>query len=221
MRPYSLGRGWRDHLGFIRAQKSSPLCPGSLHDRRPEHRFLNAATLTRTGSNLWKVIWIHLTPVFCTRIGTRSERKAMIAIDRSSVPTRPLYSARYAPVIEVEDTIFGFHMSAVRNAEQNGKPVKYARIHSYALPWMCIVPPNTHTFEIPIDDEHVSVILAISDPNKKVDRAAIEKVYGAEEMYKVMGPSVVKHFTGDARNRWHQTRAECSKMAASAESPAS
>lgn len=112
-----------------------------------------------------------------------------------------------APAMKVEDTKFGFQIAAIRNAELNGEELKYARIHAYSLPFMCVVPPRINTFEIPIDDEHVSVIAVFTDPEVPIDRDVMQQIYGADEMYaKPPGSQVVRFYKGNAGNQWYQDR---------------
>lgn len=61
--------------------------------------------------------------------------------------TGGIFTQDDAPAIEVEDTVYGMHVAGIRNAELDGKPVRHARVHSFSLPWMCIIPPRIHSFE--------------------------------------------------------------------------
>jgi phthalate 4,5-dioxygenase len=112
------------------------------------------------------------------------------------------------PVLKVEDTTFGFQVAAIRNAEQAGQPVKYARVHAFALPFMCVVPPRAHTFEVPIDDEHVSLVTVFWDPATPIDRDATRSAYGADGMYSWNPTRTVRRFQGDFGNRWYQDRSQ-------------
>lgn len=110
------------------------------------------------------------------------------------------------PTIESEDTIFGFHTAAVRNATQAGEEVKYARVHTFALPWLTIIPPASFFFEIPIDDEHVSIVSASWDPATPVNREHAFKIFGSPDMYDHWGGNLARRFKGTPENRWFQDR---------------
>jgi phenylpropionate dioxygenase-like ring-hydroxylating dioxygenase large terminal subunit len=117
-----------------------------------------------------------------------------------------------SPVMKVQDTKFGFQVAAIREAELAGQPVKYARVHAFSLPNMCVVPPRLNTFEVPIDDHHVSVIAVFHDPERPIAADATNGVYGPDAMYSFDAAATagraVRHFTGTARNGWHQDRGQ-------------
>src|SRR5207244_2224673 len=89
-----------------------------------------------------------------------------------------------APVLEVEDTTFGFHSVAIRDAEQGGKPVKFGRVHAFALPFVSMVPPGrSQAIEVPMDDERTSYIYALFDPDKAIDQKARRDYYGKPQLF--------------------------------------
>jgi nitrite reductase/ring-hydroxylating ferredoxin subunit len=111
-----------------------------------------------------------------------------------------------APLLEVEDTIFGFHTAAIRDAVEAGKRVGYARVHAFALPFMCVVPSGGFTFEVPIDDEHVNLIGVLCNPARPVDRSKYLALTSPREYFSEWSDAGVLHYAGTPNNRWFQDR---------------
>ena len=58
-----------------------------------------------------------------------------------------------APILEIENTDFGFHYAAIRKVAGEERSVNI-RITPFILPFGRIIPPGTFTvFEVPADDD--------------------------------------------------------------------
>jgi len=105
-----------------------------------------------------------------------------------------------APRIEIEDTEFGFHEGSVRRTQVDGKEMGYARVHAHVMPFLNLVPPMGHAFEVPIDDHHTSLVGVTYDPLHTVDRGARLTAVEDQRYYES------NHFLGTPENRWLQDR---------------
>lgn len=93
-----------------------------------------------------------------------------------------LSSSDNAPVLEVEDTAFGFHYVAKREgpADSHGDPTYSIRVTPALLPVTRIIPAPAFQFwifEVPASDVETSTYLIAHGPHA-IDRAAILKMLG-------------------------------------------
>ena len=58
------------------------------------------------------------------------------------------------PTCEVRDTTFGCDGLAILDAEVDGQPAKYVRMHTWIMPFTVLTSRQTAIFIVPIDDEH-------------------------------------------------------------------
>lgn len=101
-------------------------------------------------------------------------------VDFSDVPT----FADQAPEFEIEDTAFGFHYAAFRQAAED--PTKaYVRVQPLIMPTMRMIAGPTFTFtvwETPTDDVSTSTYLVMhSLVGKPLDKAMILKLLGLDD----------------------------------------
>jgi phenylpropionate dioxygenase-like ring-hydroxylating dioxygenase large terminal subunit len=112
-------------------------------------------------------------------------------------------SADLAPECEVDDMAFGVQGVAIHEAIANGKPAKYARVHTWVLPFMAVPDPNAYVINIPIDDEHTLFLAVTIMPNTSAaDREAfLSQLAGPASLY-----DGLRYRMGEAE-RWGQDRA--------------
>jgi phenylpropionate dioxygenase-like ring-hydroxylating dioxygenase large terminal subunit len=107
------------------------------------------------------------------------------------------------PTCEVRDTTFGCDGLAILNAEVDGQPAKYVRIHTWVMPFAVLTSRQTVIFIVPIDDEHslFFAIDAVRIPGDNERRDHITKRFaGAGDNYDQ------RRFRWDASHRWGQDR---------------
>lgn len=105
------------------------------------------------------------------------------------------------PVIEIENTPFGFYEGSVRKT-QDANSGGYARIHGFIMPFMSMVPPSAYIWEVPLDDHNTSVVMLSYEP-KGLDKAAFEDLFvKAPAPYLTNG----RQFEPTPENRWFQDR---------------
>jgi phthalate 4,5-dioxygenase oxygenase subunit len=114
-----------------------------------------------------------------------------------------VYSTDYAPRIDVQDTDFGFHYAALRDAG-DGRNV-HARITAYVFPNTNMIPPNMFVIHyVPYDDTHTAQIVTYWDKERPVDRERTLRVLGLDQP----GVWIDDHMEQRADNRWLQDRAK-------------
>lgn len=112
-----------------------------------------------------------------------------------------------APDLEVEETSFGYFSGAVRDAVQDGKSVKYARVYTFAMPNLCIVPPKSYIWEVPIDDENTFTLVAIHDPVNLVDQEKVRLLQGTPGKHFVdWTDEGTQRYAGTVETNWLQDR---------------
>ncbi|HKR86779.1 MAG TPA: Rieske 2Fe-2S domain-containing protein [Phenylobacterium sp.] len=90
-----------------------------------------------------------------------------------------------APVLEVEETPFGLHYAAFRQANRSGAQLaddqpRHVRIYPYLMPTVRFIPASAvlfTVFEVPVDDTTTTSFLVIHGA-AAVDRAYLKKILG-------------------------------------------
>jgi phenylpropionate dioxygenase-like ring-hydroxylating dioxygenase large terminal subunit len=114
-----------------------------------------------------------------------------------------VYSTDYAPRIDVQDTNFGFHYAALRDAG-DGRNM-HARITAYVFPNTNMIPPNMFVIHyVPYDDTHTAQIVTYWDKERPVDRERTLRVLGLDQP----GVWIDDHMEQSPDNRWLQDRAK-------------
>jgi phthalate 4,5-dioxygenase len=103
-----------------------------------------------------------------------------------------------APVLEIEDIEVGFHAAAIRESVQEG--MNYVRVHTHVNPFLNLVPPVGHTFDIPIDDYNTIFLYIGYDPNRRFDNRTRQDLLMSGRYFKD------GRYIGTAENRWGQDR---------------
>ena len=98
-----------------------------------------------------------------------------------------LASGDNAPALEVEDTAFGFHYVAKRQASSaaDGGPAHSIRVTPVLLPFVRIIPAPAFqffVFEVPKSDTVTSTYI-IAHGSKPIDRAEIIRIMGLREPF--------------------------------------
>ncbi len=93
-----------------------------------------------------------------------------------------------APVLEIENTAFGFHYAALRQGNRNGPTLapdreRYVRIYPFLMPTIRFIPAPAvlfTVFEVAADDENTTSFLVIHG-NSPVVRKHFRKILGLED----------------------------------------
>ena len=93
-----------------------------------------------------------------------------------------------APVLEIEDTEFGFHYAAFRQADRTGSEIaaglpRHVRIYPYLMPTVRFIPAAAvlfTVFEVPVDDVTTTTYLVIHGA-RPVDRSHLKKILGLND----------------------------------------
>ncbi|MGH3750216.1 MAG: Rieske 2Fe-2S domain-containing protein, partial [Micromonosporaceae bacterium] len=93
-----------------------------------------------------------------------------------------------APRLRIEDTDFGFHYGALRDASEPGKT--YVRITPYILPFMTFPAGGTGIMRIPRDDESTAVLTVNWDAGQPANPASVMARQGMDNP-DVYGPDLV------------------------------
>lgn len=113
-----------------------------------------------------------------------------------------------APVIEVQDTEFGFHYAALREvqAAADGTPQVRARVHTFALPYTTMVSGNQEPsftfFYVPYDDTHTGYFMCRWHPDQAVDEGPVREWTG----FHAPGYFEGDRLAATPENRWLQDR---------------
>ncbi|WIX82821.1 Rieske 2Fe-2S domain-containing protein [Amycolatopsis carbonis] len=106
---------------------------------------------------------LHQTEVALARTGTYDPD----GIGRDRFPTTD-----DAPLLEVEDTAFGFHYAAIRKLKGDQEGKSYVRVTPFIMPFQALIPPmNLGFLYVPIDDTHTCTYVVTGDPEKPLDKA--------------------------------------------------
>jgi phthalate 4,5-dioxygenase oxygenase subunit len=105
-----------------------------------------------------------------------------------------------APVIEVEDTPFGFHYAAIRQTSDPEK--RYVRITAFALPYSAhITSTNSAVIVVPRDDETCSTFNARSAATALRPPGPTETQLASSEVREVRFPSDARRYRLPGQNR--------------------
>jgi phthalate 4,5-dioxygenase oxygenase subunit len=87
-----------------------------------------------------------------------------------------------APVIQLQDTDFGFQYAAIRHSDDGNEDSRYVRVTPYVMPYMTYVPPGSPAaMFIPIDDENCAMIQVIWDVEDSPDRSETFRLLGLDD----------------------------------------
>lgn len=109
------------------------------------------------------------------------------------------------PTIIVKDHPGGFFAAAIRNAELNGEQIRYARVHSYIMPFGTFVPFPILAQHVPIDDENTTSFGIVYD-RKPVDAEWCRKIFELPSYLAENLAPRVQRYLGTAENNWFQDR---------------
>lgn len=121
---------------------------------------------------------------------------------------RPYPSYDNSPVIEVENTEFGFHYGAVRQLDtpEGVDPLEWIRVQTFAMPFVTMVSgaalPSFTFFYVPYDDEHTGYFMCRWDERAPIDEQSIREWTG----FHASGYFTGDHFDATPENRWQQDR---------------
>jgi phenylpropionate dioxygenase-like ring-hydroxylating dioxygenase large terminal subunit len=108
-----------------------------------------------------------------------------------------------APVLEVENTDFGFHYAAIRKPTSglDSETEMYVRVMAFIMPMTAVIG-SFEVFYVPEDDTHTSWIMVYSDPAAPVHRDQVLTSFGLDRPG-VLVNEVAQFFP---ENRWQQDR---------------
>jgi nitrite reductase/ring-hydroxylating ferredoxin subunit len=146
------------------------------------------------------------------KLGKRYTNKAKLDAGDRDVKNRGINSTTEfvveddAPECEAEDLTFGVHgVARLAGLSTDGKPITFARVHTWVMPFMAL--PGIHAFviSVPIDDEHTTffyVDTSMTGPANAEARALhVANMSGPASSY------TGHHFRFGAAERWGQDRA--------------
>ena len=106
-----------------------------------------------------------------------------------------------APDLEIEDIEVGFHAAATRKATTvDGRDLDYVRVHTHISPFLTLVPPVGHTFDVPLDDYNTMFLYVGYDPNRPFDNSTRKDLLMGGRYFKD------EHYLGTPDNHWLQDR---------------
>lgn len=108
-----------------------------------------------------------------------------------------------APHCEVEDTLFGCHGVAILDAlAEDGRPLLFARPHTWVMPWLAMPTPLAYVMSVPIDDVHTTffAVYAETMPDAERERFIAQNYDGTASNY-----DGYRYRWGEAE-RWGQDR---------------
>jgi phthalate 4,5-dioxygenase len=109
------------------------------------------------------------------------------------------------PKIIVKSHAAGFYAAAFRNVVKNGQPLRYARVHSYIMPFGTFVPAPLLNLHVPIDDEN-TMSFGIFYDDKPIDvEFCRQNLLLDPEISETLSPHV-QRYLGTPENGWFQDR---------------
>jgi phenylpropionate dioxygenase-like ring-hydroxylating dioxygenase large terminal subunit len=109
------------------------------------------------------------------------------------------------PTIMVKNHTAGFFATAIRDVELNGKPLRYARVHNYIMPFGTFVPAPLLNLHVPIDDEN-TMSFGIFYARKPIDvEFCRQNLLLHPSIAQTLSPHV-QRYLGTPENKWFQDR---------------
>lgn len=120
----------------------------------------------------------------------------------AGVTATSFFSDDAAPECIVEDTEFGCHGVAMLDAVADGKPTKYARVHTWVMPFLAMPTSVDFVFSVPVDNETTAFYLIhATAASKEVREKYLDEQGGPAAHYNADG-----HYMRSAGDRWGQDR---------------
>jgi phthalate 4,5-dioxygenase oxygenase subunit len=109
------------------------------------------------------------------------------------------------PTIQVQDHAGGFYATAIRDVTLNDEHRRYARVHSYVMPFGTFVPFPILAQHVPIDDENtMSFTILYSD--KPVDIEFCNRIFQLPDFLAENVAPRAQRYLGTRENNWFQDR---------------